>query len=134
MDVKTKKRRGPQHYHKKAFAPKPVIVLTPKEAELFTLVSEGHGNKEIAQAMNYTYFTAKMVVHNLMEKTGMTRLQMIALGSRRTVLAGLARSIRETPLRPGQVSISDAAMRMGNPATTGGLPCSVIQQPHTDAI
>lgn len=51
--------------------------LTSREREVIALISEGLGNKEIAQRLNIATYTVKSHVHNILEKLALsTRLQI----------------------------------------------------------
>ena len=44
--------------------------LTPRELEVLQLLAKGFSNKEIASGLNFTEFTAKAHVRNILEKLG----------------------------------------------------------------
>ncbi len=51
--------------------------LTSREREVIGLITEGLGNKEIAQTLNIATYTVKSHVHNILEKLDLsTRLQI----------------------------------------------------------
>ncbi len=55
------------------------IQLTNREREVVDLISEGLGNKEIAERLHIATFTVKSHIHNILEKmTLRTRLQIAA--------------------------------------------------------
>jgi len=59
--------------------PKYLTQLTSREREIVTLISEGHGNKEIAERLHIATYTVKSHVHNILEKLELnTRLQIAA--------------------------------------------------------
>lgn len=59
--------------------PKNSIQLTSREREIVTLISEGLGNKEIAERLHIATYTVKSHVHNILEKLALnTRLQIAA--------------------------------------------------------
>jgi len=59
--------------------PAHAIQLTKREREVVDLISEGMGNKEIAQRLHIATFTVKSHVHNVLEKLELnTRLQIAA--------------------------------------------------------
>lgn len=54
-----------------------LLQLTSREREVIALISEGLGNKEIAQRLNIATYTVKSHVHNILEKLALsTRLQI----------------------------------------------------------
>jgi DNA-binding NarL/FixJ family response regulator len=59
--------------------PKDSIQLTSREREIVTLISEGLGNKDIAERLHIATYTVKSHVHNILEKLALnTRLQIAA--------------------------------------------------------
>jgi DNA-binding NarL/FixJ family response regulator len=59
------------------------IQLTNREREIIDLISEGLGNKEIAERLHIATFTVKSHVHNILEKLALsTRLQIAAFARR----------------------------------------------------
>ncbi len=59
--------------------PKNSIQLTSREREIVALISEGLGNKEIAEHLHIATYTVKSHVHNILEKLALnTRLQIAA--------------------------------------------------------
>ena len=60
------------------------IQLTTREREIVSLISEGLGNKEIAERLHIATFTVKSHVHNILEKLALnTRLQIAAFVRRK---------------------------------------------------
>ena len=60
------------------YATDPAAVLTPREREVATLVSEGLSNKEIALGLRIGPATVKNHVHNILDKLGVRRRAAIA--------------------------------------------------------
>jgi len=59
------------------------IQLTNREREIVDLISEGLGNKEIAEHLHIATYTVKSHVHNILEKLALnTRLQIAAFARR----------------------------------------------------
>lgn len=59
--------------------PKFLTQLTSREREIVTLISEGLGNKEIAERLHIATYTVKSHVHNILGKLELdTRLQIAA--------------------------------------------------------
>lgn len=56
--------------------------ITPREAEVITLISRGKSNKEIADLMHVSFATARTHVYNIFQKTGAkSRVQLLRLVS-----------------------------------------------------
>ena len=63
--------------------PENAIQLTNREHEIVDLISEGLGNKEIAEHLHIATYTVKSHVHNILEKLALsTRLQIAAFARR----------------------------------------------------
>lgn len=63
--------------------PENSIQLTNREREIVELISEGLGNKEIAEHLHIATYTVKSHVHNILEKLALsTRLQIAAFARR----------------------------------------------------
>jgi DNA-binding NarL/FixJ family response regulator len=73
--------------HKRATAEGLLAMLTPRERQIMTLVSEGLSNKEIGRRLNACDGTIKVHLHNIYQK--------LAIGNR-SALAVLACSSRNT--------------------------------------
>ncbi|MDZ7859177.1 MAG: response regulator transcription factor [Candidatus Krumholzibacteriota bacterium] len=59
--------------------PKNSMQLTSRELDVTTLITEGLGNKEIAERLYISTYTVKSHVHNILEKLALnTRLQIAA--------------------------------------------------------
>ena len=60
------------------------IQLTNREREIVSLISEGLGNKEIAERLHIATFTVKSHIHNILDKLALnTRLQIAAFVRRK---------------------------------------------------
>ena len=60
------------------------IQLTTREREIVSLISEGLGNKEIAERLHIATFTVKSHIHNILDKLALnTRLQIAAFVRRK---------------------------------------------------
>ncbi len=60
------------------------IQLTAREREIVSLISEGLGNKEIAERLHIATFTVKSHIHNILDKLALnTRLQIAAFARRK---------------------------------------------------
>jgi DNA-binding NarL/FixJ family response regulator len=65
---------GGRYLRRKSLSDSPSAVatpqLTPREIEVLELLAKGLSNKEIASVLNFTDFTAKAHVRNILEKLG----------------------------------------------------------------
>ena len=56
---------------------KEAIMMTKREREVITLLSDGLSNKEIGQKIHISTYTVKSHIHNIMEKLALhTRLEI----------------------------------------------------------